>query len=122
MERIFSFLGGFLLSAVIFAVTGIFVGYVLGHSGQPSVLVRNLTTETIPRVAIETDVGESYSLADVPPKGFRRIEISGRDKALWITATAATGEIITSERIYVTSRGNVFGMVTEDTITIDYEL
>jgi hypothetical protein len=121
VKRIGSFLGGVAVGALVFGTALGFVGYELGHFGEPSVIVRNLTQSPI-HVRIDTDVGESYVLNDIDPAGSRRTQISGRDKALWITATTSTGEARKSEQIYVTSQGTVFVAITERSITIDYEL
>ena len=51
--------------------------------------VRNLTQSPI-HVRLKTDIGESYSLNDVQPAGSRRVEIYGRDKALWVEALRTT--------------------------------
>jgi hypothetical protein len=90
------------------------------HAGEPRVMVRNLTGATVPHVRIMTDVGESYTLEHIAPAESRRTRVSGREKALWIVATTATGTTHTSARIYVTSRGTVCVVVSEALVTIDY--
>jgi hypothetical protein len=122
VRRALSFLGGFVVGALIFGIGGVFFGYLLAHFGEPSVIVRNLTHSPIPQVRIETDVGETYALESIPPGGSRRTQISGRDKALWVVATSLTGETKKSEQIYVSSQGTVFVAVSVDALTIDYEL
>jgi hypothetical protein len=122
VKRFFPFLGGLIFGALVFGACGIFVGYGLARSDQPAVVVRNITSAAISEVRIETDVGESHRISELLPQKPRRIKISGRDKALWITATTRTGKILTSEKIYVTSQGIIFGIVSEDFVVIDYEL
>jgi hypothetical protein len=121
MKRVGSFLGGVVIGALVFGTVFGFVGYELGHFGEPSVIVRNLTQSPI-HVRTDTDVGESYALNDIDPAASRRTGISGRDTVLWIAATTSTGETRKSEQIDVTSQGTVFVAVTEQSITIDYEL
>lgn len=122
MRRVLSFVGGLVVGALIFGIGGAFFGYILAHTGEPSVIVRNLTHSPIPQVRIETDVGETYALDSIPPDGSRRTQISGRDKALWVVATLSDGETKTSEQIYVTSQGTVFVAVSGNAISIDYAL
>ena len=121
-----SFLGGVVVGviagALVFGTAFGLLGYVRAHSGEPYVIVRNLTQSPLTDVRIETDVGESYALKDTDPAGFSRTQISGRDKALWVVATTSTRETRKSEQIYVTSRGTVFVAVTEQSLTIDYAL
>jgi hypothetical protein len=121
MRRAFSFLGGLIVGALVFGIGGAFLGYILGH-GEPSVIVRNLTHSPIPQIRIETDVGETYSLENIPSGGSGRTKISGRDKALWVVASLSDGTTKTSEQIYVTTQGTVFVAVSEDAISIDYTL
>jgi hypothetical protein len=122
MKRIVSLLGGLVVGAVVFGSTAGFVAYNLAHVGEPSVIVRNLTKFPITQVRIETDVGESYALNEIAAAESRRAQISGGDKLVWVVATTSTGETRESEHIYVTSHGTVFAAVTEQSITIDYEL
>jgi hypothetical protein len=108
--------------ALAFGAVGVFFGYSLGHAGEPSVIVRNLTQSPITQVRIETDVGESYAVNDILPGTSRRIRISGRDKALWVVTTTSTGVTRRSEQRYVTSQGVVFVAITDNEIAVDYEL
>lgn len=121
MKRMFPFLGGLALGAVVFGTAGIFLGIVIAHSDEPIVVVRNLTHSTIPKVRIVTDVGESYAIDNLLTNESRRIGITGRDKALWIVATMPTGETNKSEQIYVSSMGTVLGAVTDDKVAIVYK-
>jgi hypothetical protein len=120
MNRVSTFLTGVIAGGLVIGTALGFIAYELGHS-EPSVIVRNLTQSPI-HVRIETDIGESYSLNDIQPSGSRRTQISGRDQALWVEATTSTGGMHKSEQIYVTSHGTVFVAVTEQSITIDYDL
>jgi hypothetical protein len=121
MKRFASFLGGVAMGGLVFGTAGGFLGYELAHAGEPSVIVRNLTRSPI-RVRLNTDIGESYPVEEIAVAESHRIRISGRDKALWITVTTATGDTRKSEEIYVTSQGTVFAAVSDQSITIDYEL
>jgi hypothetical protein len=121
MKRLFSFLGGLALGAVVFGAGGIFFGIIVAQSDEPVVVVRNLTPSGIPKVRIETDVGESYAIDNLLTNESRRIHISGRDKALWVVATMPNGETSESEQIYVSSRGKIFVAVCEDSVGIVYE-
>ena len=91
--------------AVVFGVAGIFFGHMLALSNQPAIVARNLTRVTIPQVKIETDIGESHVIAELPSHQSRRIQLLGRDKSLWIVAKLADGTELTSEKTYVTSQG-----------------
>jgi hypothetical protein len=122
MRKLVSFVGGALIGGVVFGAAGIFLGHYVSHSDEPVVVVRNVTHSSIPNLRIETDVGESYDIHDLRPNQSRNIRISGRDKALWILASMPSGKTNSSEHIYVTSRGAVFGVVSEDSVTIDYKL
>ena len=122
MGRAFPFLGGLFIGALIFGLGGVFFGYIFAQSGKPSVIVRNLTHSPIPQIRIETDIDETYTLESIPSDGSRRIQISGRDKALWVVAISQTGETKKSDQIYVSSQGTVFVAISSDAITIDYEL
>jgi hypothetical protein len=108
--------------AILFGASGIFFGHMVAHSDEPAVIARNLTDVTIPQVKIETDVGESRAMAELPSHQSRRVKISGRDKSLWIVAKLADGRELTSEKIYVTSQGVVFATISEDAVDLDYEL
>jgi hypothetical protein len=121
MKRIFSFVGGVVVGALVFG-TGLGVlGYVLG-AGKPSVIVRNLTQFPISNIRIETSGGESYALNDLDPATSARAEIAGGDQSIWLTLTTSTGETRKSEQTYVPGQGTVFIAVTEDSITMDFGL
>lgn len=122
MKSALSFSGGLVVGAVLFGIGGVFFGYLFAHFGEPLVIVRNLTHSPISQVRIETGVGELYTLENIPPGESRRTKISGRDKALWVVVTSPTGEKKMSKQIYVSSQGKVFVAVSDDVITIDYEL
>lgn len=49
--------------------------------------------------AAEIDVGESYRVASVAPGATARIDISGRDKALWVVVEFPDGRIVRSKEI-----------------------
>ena len=108
--------------AVLFGASGIFFGHMLAHRDEPAVVVRNLTLVSIPQVKIETDVGESYAIPELPSHQSRRVKISGRNASVQIVAKLADGRELTSEKIYVTSQGVVFATISENTVDLDYEL
>ena len=122
VKRGFSFLGGLIVGAVIFGIGGIFIGFNFGHYGEPSVIIRNFTHSTIQQIRIETDIGESYTFQNIPPDESRRTQIAKGDMALWVVFTSPTGVTKKSKQIYVSSQGTVFVAVSDDVITLDYEL
>ena len=119
MRRGVACVGGVIVGALLFGIGGVCVGWMWAHAGEPRVVVRHLTGATVPHVRIMTDVGESYTIEPIPPAESRRTQVSGRDEALWIVATTATGATHTSAQVYVTSQGTVFVVVSEDAVTID---
>lgn len=70
---------------------------------------------------IHTDVGESHT-ATITANQSVRLNISGKDKLLWVVATFANGRKIESEKLYVTSQGVVSSTVTNKQVSIYYEL
>jgi len=123
MKRVFSFSSGLILGAIFFGLCGIFVGSHFALSNQPAVVLVNVSSAALPQVEIETDVGESHVISDLPPQKSRRVKFaSGRKKDFWITATTPAGKTLTSEKQYVASQGVAFAVITEDSIVIDYEL
>ena len=87
---------------------------------SPVAVITNSTSESV-SVEIHTDVGESHA-ATVPANESVRLNISGRDKQLWVVATFANGRKIESEKLYVTSQGVVSSTVTNKQVSISYEL
>jgi|SRR4051794_4922474 hypothetical protein len=122
LKRILPFLSGLILGAIVFGACGAFFGYSFAITNQPAVVLLNTTAVAIPNLRVETDVGESYSVVDLPPRKSRRIQIAGREKLVWIVATTPSGETLTSDKVYVTSQGIIFAVISEQAITIDYEL
>ena len=121
MKRIGSLLGGRVVGALLFGSVLGFIGCGLGHAGEPSVLVRNLTRSPI-QVRINTDVGESYALGDIEARGVSSHSDFRTRQAPVGHSDDSNGTDRESERIYVTSQGTVFVAVSEESITIDYEL
>jgi hypothetical protein len=120
MKRsLFAFL--FLIVVVIFCGIGIFFGVILAHSNEPRLVVRNLSHAVVVNVSAKTDVGESYTINEVPSHQSRDLKISGRNKSLWIVGKLDNGKELTSEKIYVSSEGIVFTAITDDDIDLDYE-
>ncbi len=122
MKRGFSFLGGLVVGALIFGIGGVFFGFNFSHFNEPSVIVRNLTHSTIQQIRIETDIGETYTFQNIPPGESRRTQIAKGDMAFWVVTTSLTGETKKSKQIYVSNQGTVFVAVSDDNITLDYEL
>lgn len=122
MKSGLSFLGGLIVGAVVFGLGGIFFGYIFAHRGEPSVIVRNLTHSTIQQIRIETDISEPYTFQNIPPGESRRTQIVKGDMALWVVVISLTGVTKKSEQIYVASQGTVFVAVSNDAITLDYQL
>jgi hypothetical protein len=87
---------------------------------SPVALITNSSSESV-TVEIHTDVGESHT-AIIPVSESARLNISGRDKQLWVVATFDNGRKIESEKIYVTSKGVVSSTVTNNQVSISYEL
>lgn len=87
---------------------------------SPVAVITNTSSESV-SVEIHTDVGESYT-ATIPANESVRLNISGRDKQLWVVATFANGRKIESEKLYVTSQGVVSSTVTNKQVSISYEL
>ncbi len=112
----------FLSGAVLFGLLGIFFGHSIATSGEPVVVVRNLSKVSIPMIRIESDVGESYELGRLAPDASRRMKISGREKAAWVTLLTETGEMKESQKVYVTSQGVLYVVITDTGITVDYQL
>ena len=46
------------------AIVGFFLGAMVTRHGEPAVVIRNATDETLQRVSVTTDIGESYSIRD----------------------------------------------------------
>lgn len=112
----------FLTGAMLFGIIGILCGYTIATSGEPAVIIRNLSKTSIPKIRIETDVGEAYNFGSLAPDTSRRMKISGREKAAWIVLVTEAGEKKESQKIYVTSEGMLFVVITDSEITIDYQL
>ncbi len=113
---VLSFIGG----AAIFGAIGILFGYSIATSNEPAVFIRNLSDTNIPQITIETDVGESYDFGPLSPNASRRVNISGREKLAWIVLMTQTGQKQESPKLYVSSEGVLFGIVTDSGVTVDY--
>ena len=87
----------------------------------PAAVVTNNSSSRIV-VRLETDVGESYSVGDIPVGESAQVEITGRDKLLWAVAAFPSGEKHSSEGIYTTSQGKVSVVVTDGAVEISYVL
>jgi hypothetical protein len=87
---------------------------------SPVAVITNATSESV-SVEIYTDVGESHSVT-VPANESVRLNISGRDKELWVVATFINGRKLESKKLYVTSQGVVSSTITNKQVGISYEL
>lgn len=109
--KVLFFWGG--LAAIL--IGGCIIGLIIAHSGS-AIVVRNATSVSLPEVRIETDTGENYTIKDLPAGQSRRIRLSGRDAALWLTVKMpldVSDIIAKSNEIYVTSRVVVNAVITE---------
>jgi len=112
----------FAAGAGIFGVVGVFFGYSLAHSNQPAFFLRNLSKTDIPKIRIETDVGESYDFGSLAHDASRLIKITGREKSAWIVIYTESGQKRESKKLYVTSEGIIYGVITDSDIIVDYAL
>jgi hypothetical protein len=92
----------------------------LKHS-TPVAMVTNTSSSPVV-VRLETDVGESYAVGDLPAGGSAEVQITGRDKALWAVVQFPGGESNSSEKIYTTTQGKVSVVVTDRSVKISYTL
>jgi len=102
-------------------IVGFFLGAMVTRHGEPAVVIRNATDETLQRVSITTDVGESYRLHELQPHQTSTLRVSHRPMALNVGATTASGKELSSEKVYIASQGVVFALVSSDGITLQYE-
>jgi hypothetical protein len=122
VKGLVTFSGGLIVGAFLFGVLGIFVGYQIAQSGRPALVLRNLSNAEVAQVTVHSDTGDLRSIDRLPPKASRRIKLSGRDQALWITGTPAAGKTLESEHVCITSGTLVFGAISENAIMLDVEL
>jgi xanthosine utilization system XapX-like protein len=122
VKRLVTFSGGLILGAFLFGALGIFVGYQIAQGGKPALVLHNLTDAEVAQITVHSDAGDSRSIDRLPPKASRRVKLSGRDQALWITGTTTAGRALESEHVYVTSGTLVFGAISENAIMLDCEL
>ncbi len=87
---------------------------------SPVAVITNTSSESV-SVEIHTDVGESHT-ATIPANESVRLNISGRDKQLWVVATFTNGRQLESKKLYVTSQGMVSSTITNNQVDISYEL
>ena len=69
----------------------------------PTVVIANVAGSPATGVHVQTDVGESYAIGTIAASASVRLQVSGRDQAVWIVAQLPNGEVKESERIYLTS-------------------
>jgi hypothetical protein len=111
-----------LVIGVIFGTSGVFFGYRLAKSDEPAVVVHNLTKTSVPEIRVESDVGETYDVGSLAPDASRRVKISGREKTTWIAIATQAGQRKESRRLYITSQGILFVVITDSGVTLDYQL
>lgn len=86
----------------------------------PVVLVSNQSAEPVV-VRIETDIDEQYGPLKLGPGKTAAVDVSPRDKALWLVVERR-GHAINSEQVYVSSSARVTSIITEQAVSIRYEL
>lgn len=92
----------------------------LSACSLPAAVITNSSSESV-SIEIHTDVGETHT-ATVPANQSVHLNISGRDKELWVVATFANGHKLESKKLYVTSQGVVSSTITDSQVSISYEL
>ena len=117
MKRLLSYIGAFVLGAIIFGVLGVFFGYEVAQSGTPALLVRNLTDVEVTQVVVHSDREASRPLGSLSPRGFQRVKLPKGDQSIWITVTAA-GKTLESEHVYATTGVLVFGAICGEAIAL----
>jgi hypothetical protein len=122
VKPVSSFVGGFVLAALVFGAGGVFVGYEIAQSGKPALLVRNVSDTAVTEVVVHSDREASRSIGSLSPRTSRRVQLSGADHSLWLTASNAAGNVLESEHVYVTSGFIVFGVISADAITLEAAL
>lgn len=119
---------------------GFFLGAMVTRHDEPIVVIHNATDETLRRVSIQTDfhptfiwrvptgfhpsfiwrvpTGETYSFELQPHQTVTQRLSSHRPTALNVEAITAGDKKLSSEKVYVASRGLVFALVSSDGITL----
>jgi vancomycin resistance protein YoaR len=87
--------------------------------GRPHLRVTN-STSTAALVEIQTDVGEVYASVSVPARDSVTLQVSGRDKLLWLVVHRANGQLMNSKSVYVTTGISVSSNITDDSVTITH--
>jgi hypothetical protein len=104
------------------AIVGFFLGAMVTRHGEPAVVIRNATDETLQRVSITTDVGGPYQIHELQPHHTSTVRVSShKPMALKVGATTAGGKELLSEKVDIASQGVVFVLVSSDGITLQYE-
>lgn len=85
--------------------------------GRPHLRVTN-STSTAALVEIQTDVGEVYAPFSVAARDSVTLQISGRDKLLWLVVHRADGQVMNSKSFYVTTGINVSSEITDGSVAI----
>jgi hypothetical protein len=108
-------LGGIVVAAVL-----VFAIVTPMPVSPPVVKISNLSSSAISELRIETDVNESYILHPLQSGESQTQTVTGRDKLLWVAGRRTTGELVESDRIYVTSQGTVSAYIDNDSIELEY--
>ena len=119
MKRFLSYVGAFVLGAIVFGAFGLFIGHEIGQSGTPAVVVRNLTEVEVTQVVVHSDWGGSHSLGSLPPRASQRAQLRKGDQSVWITLNTAAGKTLESDHVYATTGVVLFGAICGDAITLD---
>lgn len=90
--------------------------------GEPAVVIRNATDETLQQVSTTTNIGRSYRIHELQPHHTATVRVSShRPMALNVGATTSGGKELSSEKVYVASLGAVLALVSSDGITLQYQ-
>jgi ribose/xylose/arabinose/galactoside ABC-type transport system permease subunit len=104
------------------AIVGFCLGAMITRHGEPAVVIRNATDATLHKINITTDAGRSYLIPELQPHNTSTVRMSShRPTALNVSATTAEGKQLSSDKVYISSQGVVFALVSSDGITLQYE-
>jgi uncharacterized protein (DUF58 family) len=101
------------------ALAAVGIAAALFWRAAPALRVTN-STSTTAVVEIQTDVGEVYAPVSVAAHDSVTLQISGRDKLLWLVVHRADGQVMNSKSIYVTTSISVSSDITHDSVAIRY--
>ena len=104
---------------IVVLLAAIYIAWV--RTSPPVAIVENTSRATV-KVQLETDTGERYIVGTISPGNSVRIEISGRDKAIWAAVELPDGKVRKSKQIYTTTQGTLSVRIDNNTVGISYEL